>query len=143
MAPQLALYIFGGCVVASIGLLVVMLVIPALRVPQPPTVRVTPHPSSGVPQASRLQKTARVMPLDRIASTARTRYREGALRKLYRCLVIALVPSLIITAVVIAYPPLLYPLCDGYAWFGDDAVAAVREHARSTHNLIAGLLTRR
>jgi hypothetical protein len=42
--------------------------------------------------------------------------------------------------VVVAYPHVLDPLCDDYAWFGEDAAAIVREQAYLARETIAGWL---
>jgi hypothetical protein len=52
------------------------------------------------------------------------------------------VTTIAAAGVVIAYPHVLDPLCDDYAWFGDEAAVVVRDHAREARAAIVGWLAR-
>jgi hypothetical protein len=116
MAPMVTLYILGGCVAASIGLLIVMMVVSAMRTPVAATPRMVTRPSyPSYPASHKL--------------------------RLYRFFVVIMVAAVLLSTASIAYPPLLDPLCE-YQWFGSDATLVVREHARGAHASIAGLVAR-
>jgi hypothetical protein len=42
---------------------------------------------------------------------------------------------------VVAYPPMLDPMCDDYEWFGADAARDLRQRAHDTHAAIADFIT--
>jgi len=111
MAPTVTLYILGGCVAASIGLFIVMLIVSATRT----------APSGAA--------------LARPSYPALRRHEWGPV-KVVRYVAVLIVVCLIVATATIAYPPLFDPLCD-HQWFGSDAAARLREHARDAHAAIA------
>ena len=125
MAPTVTLYILGACVAASIGLLVVMLVVSAMRSPRMPLARLSTAPG---------------MRLDApITRPSYPSYPEWRPVKIVRFFATVLVLCLIVAVAAISYPALLDPLCE-YEWFGSDAATRLREHARDIHATIAAKL---
>jgi hypothetical protein len=61
-------------------------------------------------------------------------------RRVLRFALGTLAVLVIAAAVPIARPSVLDPLCDDYAWFGDDAVRVLRDGARVAHDAIYDLV---
>ena len=125
MAPMVTLYILAGCIAASIGLFIVMLVVSAMPVPRRMRIRTVP-PNGQLP--------ARAL--------TRPSYPEWRPLKVVRFFIMLFAVCVVATCAAIAYPPLLDPLCE-YQWFGSDAASTLRNYARAAHDGIAGLLPSR
>jgi pSer/pThr/pTyr-binding forkhead associated (FHA) protein len=61
-------------------------------------------------------------------------------RMFLRCIVALFVTSVIAACVVVAFPPVLDPLCDDYEWFGAEAAGVVRQLAYDARSTIAELM---
>lgn len=121
---MVTLYILAGCIAASVGLFIVMLVVSAMPTPR--------------------MRMRTVPPIGQLPARALTRpsIPEWRPLKVIRFCIMLFAVCLIVACAAIAYPPLLDPLCD-YEWFGSDAASALRHYARAAHEGIAAQLPAR
>jgi hypothetical protein len=94
---------------------------PAARAPRPPVAFTRP-------------------PYAAPAAFARPVYPARRGRKLLRGFAALLLTTTLVAGTVVAYPALIDPLCDDYVWFGADAAAVIREHAREANVVLADLI---
>ena len=122
---------------------------PVVKPAAPPVVAQAPAPSPAATRPASAAPAARAPrppvaftrpPYAAPAAFARPVYPARRGRKLLRGFVGLLLKTTLVAGTVVAYPALIDPLCDDYVWFGADAAAVIREHAREANVVLADLI---